>query len=69
MMTEGVDLHRLPSEWQREVPGFPVNRIEQGFIAEPDAAWYQISGEMLEILLRDAGWKPVATDSEEESHG
>lgn len=64
MTDEGVTLYRLPREWQREVPGFPVNRIERAHIPAPVGAYYQLTGEVFASILADAGWTPVPSLTE-----
>lgn len=59
MSEEGVTLHRLPREWKRESPGFPVSTIERAYIPEPVGAVYQLTGEVFERILRAAGWEPI----------
>lgn len=55
----GRTLHRLPRKWSRETPAFPTNRVEESHIPEPVGTVYQLSGEVLERILHDAGWRPA----------
>ena len=55
--SEGVDLYRVAPAWSRD-PGVTV------MLPEPTGPLYELSGEVLEILLTQAGYKPVPKPSD-----